>query len=99
MLPRATRSSTHDCSTSSTLRGNNPKPANRLTLNRNTVHPGWGGVTKRFDAEKVNTTTPGAAVAITGGVLFRHSDGTDYTIGGTNDGRVIQFNSNGTTTT
>lgn len=74
-----------------------PKYRNRLTLARHVVYPKSGGVSKRLDTATYNTTTLGAAVGITGGAQFRHSNGTDYMLCGTDDGRVVRLNSDGTT--
>src|SRR5207244_3919974 len=63
----------------------------------NMVYTISGAVTKRFDADKYNTVSLGAAVAITGGIQFRHSNGTDFMLCGTNDGRLVQLNTDGTT--
>lgn len=76
----------------------NPKFRNRLTLARNVVFPKTGGVSKRGDAVTYNSTTLGASVRITGGFQFRHSNGTDYNLCGTTDGRVVRLNTDGTTT-
>ena len=76
----------------------NRKKQDRLTLARNMVYSVSGGVSKRFDQETYNTTTLGATVVITGGKLFRHSNGTDYNVCGTDDGRLVRLNTDGTTT-
>src|SRR5213593_1593395 len=68
----------------------------RLTKADNCVYTISGAVTKRFDQDKYNTVSLGAAVAITGGIQFRHSNGTDFMLCGTNDGRLIQLNTDGT---
>jgi hypothetical protein len=57
-----------------------------------------GGVSKRLDTAAYNTNTIGASVAITGGFQYRMDNGTNIILGGTDDGRVVKFNSDGTTT-
>lgn len=74
-----------------------PRYRNRVTLNRNTVHRTGGGITKRFDVATYNTAViTSATTAITGGFQLRHSDGTDYMVVGTNGGRIVRLNSDGT---
>lgn len=74
------------------------KLRNRLTRANHVVLRRSGGVTKRLDTATYNTSTLGASVQITGGFQFRHSNGTDYNLCGTSDGRIVRLNSNGTTT-
>ena len=76
----------------------NRRTQDRLTLARNMVYTTSGGVTKRFDQAIYNTTSLGAAVAITGGKLFRRSNGNVYNVCGTDDGRLVLLNTDGTTT-
>lgn len=71
---------------------------NRLTQSRNTVYTTAGAVAKRPDAVAYNSVTLGASVRITGGFQFRHSNGNDYNLCGTTDGRVVRLNTDGTTT-
>jgi hypothetical protein len=86
-----------DVKTSPQLLASMRKYANRLTLARHVNFPREGGVTKMFDQIPYNTVSLGASVQITGGYQFRHSNGTDYTICGTSDGRVVKLNTDGTT--
>lgn len=86
-----------DIKTSPQILASDRRFANRLTLARHVVYPRSGGVTKRFDMATYNTVTLGATVQITGGYQFRHSNGTDYNICGTSDGRVVKLNADGTT--
>jgi hypothetical protein len=79
------------------LRLSGLKNNNRLTRADNCVLTTEGGVTKRFGKVAVNTVSLGAAVRIVGGTQFRHSNGTDYQVVGTNDGRVVRINTDGTT--
>jgi hypothetical protein len=69
-----------------------------LTLARHVVYPKSGGVSKRLDTATYNTTTLGASVAITGVYELKRSNGDRFIIGGTDDGRLVLFNSDGTTT-
>lgn len=69
-----------------------------LTLARHIAFAKTGGASKRFDVATYNTVTIGASVAITGGFQLRLDNGTDIILGGTDDGRVVKFNSDGTTT-
>jgi hypothetical protein len=69
-----------------------------LTQAKHAVFTTAGGVTKRYDSTIINSATLGATVTITGGYQFRHSNGTDYTVCGTDDGRVVKLNTDGTTT-
>jgi hypothetical protein len=62
-----------------------------LVMARNCVLSTAGAVSKRLDVEKVNATTVGAAVAITGGVEFVKSDGTRIEVFGTNDGKIFKL--------
>lgn len=74
------------------------KYRNRLTQARHVVYPQSGGVSKRLDTAAYNTVTLGASVAITGGAELKLSDGTRYIVCGTDDGRLVRLNSDGTTT-
>lgn len=74
------------------------KGQNSLTKADNMVYTTSGAATKRFDQTTLTTTSLGATVAITGGKEYRKSDGTSQVICGTNDGRIVQLNSDGTTT-
>jgi hypothetical protein len=76
----------------------NPKYRNRLSRANHIEFPKAGGVSKRRDAVRYNATTLGAAVHITGGFQFRHSNGTNENLCGTTDGRVVRLNTDGTTT-
>ena len=76
----------------------NPKYKNRLTLARHIVYKRSGAASKRFDTAVYNTATIGASVAITGGFELKLSSGTRFIIGGTDDGRLVLFSSDGTTT-
>lgn len=69
-----------------------------LTRADNCTYATAGAVSKRLDVATANTTTLGAAVAITGGFYFRKLDGTDYNVCGTNDGRLVKLNTDGSTT-
>ena len=73
------------------------KKNTRLTKASNVVYSTAGGVTKRFDVANANTTTLGAAVAITGGRELRLSGGTNRVIVGTDDGRLVRIDTDGTT--
>ncbi len=73
------------------------KSQNRLTKANHMVYTTSGGVTKRHPPATVNTVTLGTSVAITGGIQFRHSDGTDYTLVGTDDGRLVHMKTDGST--
>ncbi len=73
------------------------KSQDRLTKADNMVYTVSRAVTKRFAYAKYNTVSLGATVAITGGIQFRHSNGTDFMLCGTDDGRLVQLNSDGTT--
>ena len=77
--------------------GTRPRNKKYLTRANNVIFSSTGAVAKRLDTARYNTTTLGAAVAISGGAQFRHSNGTDYMICGTDDGRLVQLNSDGTT--
>lgn len=87
-----------DVKTSPQVLASNPRYQDRLTLARAVTYLTSGGVSKRLDTATYNTTTLGASVAVTGGFQFRHSNGTDYNLCGTDDGRVVRLNSDGTTT-
>lgn len=69
-----------------------------LTRANNVVFPTSHGVSKRYDAVNANTLTLGAAVAITGGYELRLSNGTNRVVVGTNDGRLVRIDTDGTTT-
>lgn len=71
---------------------------NSLRLAKNCVYTASGAVTKRFDRTILTTSSVGASVKITGGIRFTRSNGTSYDIFGTDDGRIILLNSDGTTT-
>lgn len=71
---------------------------NSLTKADNMVYTTSGAATKRFDQATLTTTSLGATVAITGGREFRRSNGTSEVILGTNDGRLVKLNTDGTTT-
>ena len=73
------------------------KKNTRLTIANNVVYPTSSGVSKRYDVANGNTTTLGAAVAITGGRELRLSSGTNKVIVGTNDGRLVRIDTDGTT--
>lgn len=87
-----------DVKTSPQLLAGTRKFGNRLTEASNVVYPKAGGVSKRPDAVTYNTVTLGAAVTVIGGFQFRHSNGTDYNLCATNDGKVHRLNTDGTTT-
>lgn len=74
------------------------RPNEWLTLANNVVYTTSGGVAKRFDVAIYNSTNLGATVGITGGIEFRRSNGTNQIIVGTDDGRIVQLNTDGTTT-
>ena len=74
------------------------RPNEWLTLANNVVYTTSGGVSKRFDVVIYNSSNLGASVGITGGIEFRHSNGTNQIIVGTDDGRIVQLNTDGTTT-
>jgi len=76
----------------------NPRFRNRLSRARHVVYPKTGGVSKRLDTATYNSSSLGASVQITGGFQFRHSNGNDYNLCGTSDGRVVRLNTDGTTT-
>lgn len=82
---------------SSPLKLSEPKFRNRMTRADHAVFTTSGAVTKRFATANYNTVSLGAAVGITGGIQFRHSNGTDFMLCGTNDGRLVQLNTDGTT--
>lgn len=88
-----------DKKTSPNLLATLPKFKNRLTDSTDCAYPHSSGVSKREDIVAYNTTTLGASVRIIGGYQFRHSNGTDYNLAATNDGRVVRLNTDGTTTT
>ena len=67
-----------------------------LTLARHVVYPKSKGVSKRLDTATYNTSTIGASV--TGVFELKRSNGDRFIIGGTDDGRLVLFNSGGTTT-
>jgi len=71
---------------------------NALRLANNMVFTSSGAVTKRFDQATLTSSSVGAAVAITGGHQLRRSNGNDYELFGTDDGKVYRLNSDGTTT-
>jgi hypothetical protein len=73
------------------------KVQDRLIKADNMVYTISKAVTKRFAYDKYNTNSLGANVAITGGIQFRRSDGTDFTLAGTDDGRLVKFDVGGTT--
>jgi hypothetical protein len=81
------------------LRLSRLKHGNRLTQADNMLLTTEGGVTKRFGKVAINTATLGTTVKIVGGIQFRHSNGTDYQVVGTNDGRVLRINTDGTPVT
>lgn len=63
------------------------------------VYPSSGGVTKRFDTKQMTTSSVGASVAITGGYEFVKSDGSRFVVFGTDDGKVYNLATNGSTST
>ena len=71
---------------------------NSLRLARNCVYTASGGVTKRFDRTILTTSSVGASVRITGGIRFTRSNADVFDIFGTDDGRIIRLNTDGTTT-
>src|SRR3990167_8168677 len=71
---------------------------NSLRRAKNCVYTASGAVTKRFDRTVLTPSSVGAAVVVTGGIRFRRSNGNTYDIFGTDDGRIIRLNSDGTTT-
>ena len=86
-----------DVRTSPQTLASDPRKRNRLTLARAVVYPQTGGVSKRFDTATYNTAVVGSATtAITGGFQFRHSNGTDYMVVGTDAGTIVRLNSDGT---
>lgn len=86
-----------DVRTSPQTLASDPRRRKYLTRARNIAYRTTGGASKRFDTATYNSSTIGAAVAITGGFQLRLDSGTDIIIAGTNDGRVVKFNSDGTT--
>jgi hypothetical protein len=75
------------------------KGQNTLRKADNCVYTASGAVTKRFDIERMTTSSVGASVAITGGSEFVKSDGTRFNTFGGDDGKVYRLNSDGTTAT
>ena len=57
-----------------------------------------GAVSKRSDIERLTLTSLGASVAITGGYQYVKSDGNRFIVFGTDDGRFLRLNADGTTT-
>ncbi len=86
-----------DIKTSPLKLANDKKLANRVIKADNMVYTISRAITKRFNYAQHNTDSLGANVAITGGIQLRHSNGTDFTICGTDDGRLVQLNTAGTT--
>ena len=86
-----------DVRTSPQTLASTPRYRNRLTLARGVAYFKTGGVSKRLDVATYNSSTIGASVAITGGFQLRLDNGTDLIIAGTDDGRVVKFASDGTT--
>jgi len=74
------------------------KGQNAVRRADNMVYTSSGGVTKRFDQTTLTTSSVGASVAITGGHQLRRSNGNDYVLFGTDNGKVYLLNSDGTTT-
>jgi hypothetical protein len=75
----------------------NPKFRNRLRAATHAEYRKTGGVSKRLDTATYNADViSSSSTAITGGVQFRHSNGTDVMVVGTDDGKVIRVNSDGT---
>jgi len=107
-MPIATSGALHVYRTTSFRRGLDVKTSpfvlaqrrvnDSLTMATNVVYSTSGGLSKRLDVAAYNTTSLGGTVAITGGHLFRHSNGTDYNVCGTDDGRLVRLNTDGTTT-
>jgi hypothetical protein len=71
---------------------------NALRKADNAVYQSAGAVSKRLDSTTLTTSSVGASVAITGGVEYVKSDGTREVYFGTDDGRIVKLNSDGTTT-
>ena len=72
---------------------------NSLTKADNCVYTISGGVTKRFDLQKLTTSSIGGSVVITGGAEFVKSDGTRFVAFGADNGSVYRLNTDGTTAT
>src|SRR5262245_46265963 len=73
------------------------KVQDRLTKADNMVYSTSKAASKRLPYATYNTVTLGANVTISGGVQLRHSNGTDFVLCGTSDGRLVQLNVDGTT--
>ena len=87
-----------DVRTSPLQLANTPKLKGRLTLANNIVFPLTGGASKRLDRTVITSSSLGAAVTITNGYQLRLSNGTDRVIVGTDDGRLMRVDTDGTTT-
>lgn len=87
-----------DVKTSPLELANTPKLQSRVTLANNIVYPVTGGASKRLDRTVITTVSLGASVQITGGIQLRLSSGTNRVIVGTNDGRLVRVDTDGTTT-
>jgi hypothetical protein len=70
-----------------------------LNLANNMVYSISGGVTKRFDLERMTTSSVGASVTISGGYEYVKSDGNRFVVFGTDDGKAYRLNSDGSTAT
>lgn len=87
-----------DVRTSPLQLANTPQLEGRLTLADNVVFPVTGGVSKRLDRSVITTTSLGASVTVTNGFQLRLSSGTDRVIVGTDDGRLVRVDTDGSTT-
>ena len=74
------------------------KKQNRLSVANHVQYASEGGVSKRGDVTTFTSSSLGASVGITGGFQLRRSNGNDYNLIGTDDGRVLLLNTDGTTT-